>query len=329
MKISIFGLGYVGCVGVGCLSKLGHSVIGVDINSDKICLINQGKSPVIEKGLSELIKEGLDKNLISATLKYEYAVLNSGISFITVGTPSDINGHLDISHIFAVAKQIAEVLKKKESFHVIVIRSTVNPGTNVEIGKLVEKISGRVKNKDFAVASNPEFLREGVALEDFFNPPYTLIASESKKALEILHELYKDIKGEIVEVDVSVAEIIKFVNNSFHALKISFANEIGRVCKKLNIDSAKVMEIFCKDEKLNLSPYYFKPGFAYGGSCLPKDLKALNLLAHDKYTQIPVLSSIDKSNEVHIKQAFDIMVSKGKKKIGFLGLSFKQGTVLP
>jgi len=326
MKISIFGLGYVGCVGVGCLSKLGHDVIGVDINSDKVNLINQGKSPVIEKGLSELIEEGLNKKLISATLKYEDAVLNSDISFITVGTPNDINGHLDISHIFAVAKQIAEVLKKKESFHVIVIRSTVNPGTNAEIGKLVEKLSGRVKNKDFAVASNPEFLREGVALEDFFNPPYTLISSESKKALKILHELYKDVNGGIVEIDVPVAEIIKFVNNSFHALKVSFANEVGRICKKLNIDSTKVMDIFCMDKKLNISPYYFKPGFSYGGSCLPKDLKALNLLAHDKYTQVPVLSSIDKSNEIHMDQAFDIIVSKKKKKIGFLGLSFKQGT---
>jgi len=326
MKISIFGLGYVGCVGVGCLSKLGYSVIGVDINSDKVNLINQGKSPVIEEGLSELIKDGLNKKLISATLKYEYAVLNSDVSFITVGTPSDVNGHLDVSHIFVVAKQIAEVLKKKKSFHVIVIRSTVNPGTNFEIGKVVEKISGRVRNKDFAIASNPEFLREGTAIEDFFNPPYTLIASQSKEALKILHGLYKDINGEIVETDVLVAEIIKFVNNSYHALKVSYANEVGRICKKLNIDSAKVMDIFCMDKKLNISPYYFKPGFSYGGSCLPKDLKAFNLLAYDKYTQVPVLSSIDKSNEINLNQAFDIIVSKKKKKIGFLGLSFKQGT---
>lgn len=326
MKISIFGLGYVGCVGAGCLSKLGHNVTGVDINSDKVDLINQGESPVIEKGLSEIIKEGLDKKLIFATLKYENAVLNSDVSFITVGTPSDINGHLDMSHIFVVAKQIAEVLKNKKSFHVIVIRSTVNPGTNAEIGKLVEKISGRVNNKNFAVVSNPEFLREGCAIDDFFNPPYTLIASESKKALEILRELYKDVNGEIVETDVLVAEIIKFVNNSYHALKVSFANEIGRICKKLNIDSARVMEIFCMDEKLNISSYYFKPGFSYGGSCLPKDLNALNLLAHDNYAQVPLLSSVDKSNEIHLNQAFDIIISKKKKKIGFLGLSFKQGT---
>ncbi|MBA7633414.1 GDP-mannose 6-dehydrogenase [subsurface metagenome] len=326
MKISIFGLGYVGCVGVGCLSKLGHNIIGVDINSEKVALINQGKSPVVEKGLNELIKDGVDKELVSATQNYKDAILNSDISFITVGTPNDINGHLDMSHINAVVEHIAKGIEEKNSFHVIVVRSTVEPGTNLKIGKLVEKISGRVMNENFGVVSNPEFLREGSALDDFFNPPYTLIASESKKALEIIRELYKDVNGEIVETEVGIAEIIKFINNSYHALKVSFANEIGRVCKKLNIDGTKVMNIFSMDTKLNISSSYFKPGFAYGGSCLPKDLKALNLLAHDNYTQIPILSAVEKSNEIHLDLAFNLITSKKKKKIGFLGLSFKQGT---
>jgi len=326
MKISIFGLGYVGCVGIGCLSKLGHNIIGVDINEEKVLLINKGKSPVVEKGLNELIGKAVKKNLVTATNNYNEAILNSDISFITVGTPNNINGHLDMSHIFEVAKQIAGALRKKKSFHVIIIRSTVEPGTNLKIGKLIESISGRIMNKDFGVVSNPEFLREGNALDDFSNPPYTLIASKSKKALKIVTKLYQDINGEIIETEIGVAEIIKFINNSYHALKVSFANEIGRICKKLKIDGTEAMKIFSMDKKLNISSVYFKPGFAYGGSCLPKDLKALNLLAHDNYTQVPVLSAVEKSNNSHLDLAFDIITSKKKKKIGFFGLSFKQGT---
>jgi len=326
MKISIFGLGYVGCVSLGCLAKNGHDVIGVDINQEKVNIINQGHPTIIEKGMDEIIYEQWSQKRIIATTDYLEAVKETGISFICVGTPSTQSGHLNLDYIFNSAKQIAEGLKEKDSFHIIAIRSTVLPGTNEKIGNLVEKISGKKRNRDFAVVSNPEFLREGSAVEDYYNPPLTVLGSDNQVALQTMSQLYSQVNGPIEIVDIKIAELIKYVNNSFHALKVTFANEIGNICKKTGIDSHDLMRIFCMDTQLNISPYYFKPGFAYGGSCLPKDLKALKTLAHDLYLQTPVLNSIEQSNEEQKNTAFDLIVNTGKKKIGVLGLSFKQDT---
>lgn len=326
MNISIFGLGYVGCVGAACCAKLGHHVIGNDVSENKVNLINQGRPTIIEAEIDELCKEAYDKGLLEATMDYHYAVHNSEISFIVVGTPSSKEGHLNLNYIYGVAREIGEALKDKDSFHVIAIRSTVLPGTNKKVGEIIEESSGKKRNVDFAVVSNPEFLREGTAVKDYLNPPLTLIGTDNEKAEAMFRELYKDIPGEFIATDIEVAEIMKYVNNTYHALKIVFGNEVGNICKGLGIDSHKVMEIFCKDKQLNISPYYFKPGFAYGGSCLPKDSKALRTLAHDLYVDAPVIMAIDQSNEIQKKNAIDIIESKGKRKIGILGLSFKSGT---
>ena len=326
MNISIFGLGYVGCVGAACLAKLGHHVIGNDVSENKVNLINQGKPTIIEVEIDELIKEGHDKGLIEATMDYHYAVHNSEVSFIVVGTPSSKEGHLNLNYIYGVAKQIGEAMKDKDEFHIVAIRSTVLPGTNQKVGEIIAEASGKVRGKDFTVVSNPEFLREGTSVQDYMNPPLTLIGTDSEVAEAKFREIYKDIPGEFISADIKVAEMMKYVNNSFHALKIVFGNEVGNICKALDIDSHKVMEIFCKDKQLNISPYYFKPGFAYGGSCLPKDSKALRTLAHDLYVDVPVLNAIDPSNEIQKKIAVDIIESKGRKKVGILGLSFKAGT---
>lgn len=326
MKISIFGLGYVGCVGAACLAKLGHHIIGTDVSENKVKLMNQGRPTIIEAEINELIKEGHDKGLIESTMDYHYAVHNSEISFIVVGTPSSKEGHLNLSYIYKVAHQIGEALKDKDEFHIIAISSTVLQGTNQKVGEIVAEASGKERGKDFTIVSNPEFLREGTAVQDYMNPPLTLVGTDSEYAEKKFREIYADIPGEFISTDIKVAEMMKYVNNTFHALKIVFGNEVGNICKALDIDSHKVMEIFCKDKQLNISPYYFKPGFAYGGSCLPKDSKALRTLAHDLYVDVPVLNAIDPSNEIQKKIAVDIIKSKGRRKVGILGLSFKAGT---
>lgn len=326
MNISIFGLGYVGCVGIGCLASQGNKMIGVDVSDVKVDLINSGKPTIVEKDIEELIAKGCKDGKISATLDYKYAVKNSDISFICVGTPSAENGHLNLNYIYQTAKEIGEALKDKDAFHIVVIRSTVFPGTNAKISEIIENESGKHRNVDFAVVSNPEFLREGTAVNDYLNPPLTVLGSSCSKAIDVMKELYAPMNAPIEVVSIEVAEMIKYVNNSYHALKVVFANEVGQICKKLGIDSHEVMRIFCMDKQLNISPYYFKPGFAYGGSCLPKDLKGLKTLAHDLYLDTPVLASIDESNQNHIQFAIKQIENTGKKKIGVLGLSFKAGT---
>lgn len=326
MNISIFGLGYVGCVGAACCARLGHHIIGNDISPNKVDLINQGRPTIIEKDIAELIKEAHDRGLLEATMDYHYAIHNTEISFIVVGTPSSKEGHLNLNYIYGVAHEIGEALRDKNEFHIIAIRSTVLPGTNKKVGEIIAEVSGKERGKDFTVVSNPEFLREGSAVHDYMNPPLTLIGTDHELAEAKFRELYKDIPGEFISTDIEVAEIMKYVNNTYHALKIVFANEIGNICKALEIDSHKVMEIFCKDSQLNISSYYFKPGFAYGGSCLPKDSKALRTLAHDLYIDSPVINAIEPSNEFQKKNAVNIIESKGKRKIGILGLSFKSGT---
>jgi len=326
MNISIFGLGYVGCVSLGCLAKNGHNVIGVDTNESKVAQINSGRATIIEKDVDTIIAEQRSAGRISATTDIQLAIKGSDISIIAVGTPSTDKGHLNLQYIFNVAENIGEVLKLKSTFHIIAIRSTIMPGTCDKFAGIVEKISGKKRNEGFAIVDNPEFLREGTAVKDYYNPPLTLIGSDNREAADKVADLYRQLPGEIVITDLKVAEIMKYINNTYHALKISFSNEIGNICSELNIDSHKVMEIFCKDKQLNISPYYFKPGFAYGGSCLPKDLKGLQTLAHDLYIDVPVIDSINKTNDIQIQRAIKLIYKYWNKKLGFLGLSFKAGT---
>ncbi|WP_321290649.1 nucleotide sugar dehydrogenase [uncultured Sunxiuqinia sp.] len=326
MKISIFGLGYVGCVGLGCLAEKGHQVIGVDVVKNKIDLVNNGKPTIIEKDVDDLIYDNWRKGRIYATENYVKAVEATEVSFICVGTPSGVNGHLDMSYVDRTAENIGKALAQKSGFHVVVIRSTVLPGTNKNIGEIIEKESGRILNQDFAIISNPEFLREGTAVKDYYNPAVTVIGSECDIATAKMLELYENVTAPTIVTSINVAELIKYVNNSFHALKITFANEVGNICKKLGIDSHEVMELFCKDDQLNISPYYFKPGFAYGGSCLPKDLRGLKTMAHDNYISSPVIEAIEVSNSQQKEIAYSIIESTRKKHIGIIGLSFKKGT---
>lgn len=326
MKISIFGLGYVGCVSAGCCARMGHHVIGVDVSENKVNLINQGRPTIIEENVAELIRSGHETGRITATTDARKAVLNTDLTFIVVGTPSASDGHLNLSAIYSAAREIGMALREKKQFHVVAIRSTVLPGTNREVGRILEETSGKKRGEAFAVVSNPEFLREGTAVYDYMNPPITLIGTEDRRAEQIMRQLYAELPGEFVSTDIEVAEIMKYVNNTFHALKIVFGNEIGNICKALNIDSHKVMDIFCKDHQLNISPYYFKPGFAYGGSCLPKDSRALRTLAHDCYVEVPVINSIHLSNELQKQNALRIIENKGKRRVAILGISFKAGT---
>ena len=326
MNISIFGLGYVGCVGLGCLAQSGHNVIGIDVTETKVDLINSGHATIVEKDIDEMIKRGQKAGRIIATLNSYKSVINSEIAIICVGTPNNEFGHLNMEYIEKVSAQIGAALKDKKEFFTIALRSTVIPGTNKKVGEIIANTSGKKNNIDFAVVSNPEFLREGTAVDDYFNPPYTVVASESNKAVEVMRKVYKSVQGEFIRIDIGSAELIKFVNNSFHALKVAFTNEIGRICKSLHVDSHDLMDLFVKDKILNISPYYLKPGFAYGGSCLPKDLKSLNTLAHDNYLEVPILSSIDNSNRFHIDFAYNLIAERNIRKIGFYNISFKPGT---
>ena len=326
MNISIFGLGYVGCVSLACLAENGHRVQGVDVVTHKNELINAGKATIIEKDIDELISKNWKAGRISATRESKKAVLQTEISIICVGTPSNVNGHLDLNTIYETAEQIGTALKDKNEFHIVVIRSTVLPGTNKKVGDILERNSGKKRNENFAVVSNPEFLREGSAVKDYYNPPVTVIGTDSNKAKAKLKEMYKGINAPIEETSIEIAELIKYVNNTFHALKVSFANEVGNICKKMNIDSHKLMHLFCMDDQLNLSSYYLKPGFAFGGSCLPKDVTAFKTMAHDFYLESPVLNSILDSNENQKRQALKMVLDRNSRKIGILGLSFKKGT---
>jgi GDP-mannose 6-dehydrogenase len=326
MKISIFGLGYVGCVSLGCLSKMGHRVIGVDINQNKVDLINGGIATIIEKDIGFLIKDGKEKGLISATTDYLEAIDKSQITFICVSTPNDQNGHLDLTYIRKVAKEIALGIKRKDNFHLVVVRSTVIPGTSAEMIDFIAQISGKKANKDFCVIVNPEFLREGNAVEDYFNPGITVLGGTADKGIQLLIELYTTINGTIEIVEPKVAETIKLINNSFHALKVAFANEIGTITKSLDINTDQLIDVFLKDTRLNISKAYLRPGFAYGGSCLPKDLKALKMLAYDAYQTTPVISSIEQSNKFQIERAISLIEKCNLNTIGIWGISFKEGT---
>lgn len=325
-NISIFGLGYVGCVGAGCLASHGHRIIGVDLQKSKVEFINSGKPTIIEKDVDELMAEQHGAGRISATTNGAEAVLSTEVSFICVGTPSTENGHLDLRGIRKVAEEIGRALREKTEPHVIAIRSTVLPGTNEEITAIIARESGKRDGKDFSVVSNPEFLREGSSVADFHDPPFTLIGSQCEWAVDLMREIYAKLEAPFLVTEPRIAELMKYVCNSFHALKITFANEVGHICKKLGIDSHELMEIFCCDERLNISKAYLKPGFAYGGSCLPKDLKALCTIAHDYYLQTPLLESVSRSNEHQKELVLKRITEFGNREIGFVGLAFKAGT---
>ncbi len=326
MKISIFGLGYVGAVSCACLAKDGHEVTGVDVNPHKVELIRKKSAPILEKDLDGLIKNAVDQKLLDATTDTESAVLHSEVSIICVGTPGMENGSIDLGFILRVCEQIGIALKKKMDFHTIVIRSTVAPGTLQQCVQVIEKASGKKNDEDFGLANNPEFLREGSAIEDYFSPPYIVIGSENERAISQLKEIYKNIPAEIFVLQPEESEMIKYANNCFHALKITYANEIGNICKAHGIDSHKVMNIVVKDTKLNLSPYYMKPGYAFGGSCLPKDLRSITYKSQQLDIKTPLLSSILPSNEYQLQRGISLIMHSGKKKIGVLGFAFKPGT---
>src|SRR6266496_1814366 len=327
MKLSVFGIGYVGCVSAACFEKEGHDVTGVDVNPTKVEIINSGNSPIIEPGIVELVQEAVASRRLRATTSAVEAVNNSEVSLVCVGTPSNTNGSLDLRYCTRVCEEIGAALRTKEERHLVVIRSTMLPGTieNVVLPTL-EKTSGKTGGSDFGVCINPEFLREGSSLKDFYAPPFTLIGADDDQTVATVRALYANIDAPLFQTDVKTAEMIKYVCNTFHALKVSFANEVGNICKALTIDSHAVMEIFCQDTKLNLSPYYLKPGFAFGGSCLPKDLRAINYKAKELDVEVPLLSAILPSNRLQIERAVEMVVTTEKKRVGVLGFSFKAGT---
>lgn len=327
MNISIFGLGYVGAVSAGCLAQDGHHIVGVDPYQPKVDLINQGKTPVIEKDIGDIITKAVKEGRLRATTDVRDAVNNSDLSLICVGTPSQLNGSLDLKYVRNVCEQIGTALKNKAGFHVIVARSTMLPGSMRSVViPVLEEASGKRAGKDFGVCNNPEFLREGTAVYDFYNPPKTVIGETDSRSGDLLAGLYEKMDAPLIRTDVETAEMVKYTDNVWHALKVGFANEIGNICKAICIDGHKVMEIFCKDTKLNLSPYYMKPGFAFGGSCLPKDVRALNYKGRSLDLDLPILSAIMPSNELQIQKGLKMIMEKGNKKVGILGFSFKVGT---
>lgn len=327
MRISIFGLGYVGCVSAACLAKGGHKVIGVDINPFKVDMINKRQSPIIEKDLDKLIDSAVANGYLKASTNASQAVKDSEILFVCVGTPSKDNGNLDLRFIKRVSEEIGNALRSNNEYKVIAIRSTVLPGTIEKvIISILQDSSHKKAGEDFGIVMNPEFLREGSAVSDFYNPPFTLIGEFDKRSGDIIEEIYSSIKAPVIRTAIKVAEMVKYVSNTFHGLKIVFANEIGKLCKCMGIDSYEVMKIFLMDKNLNISPVYLKPGFAFGGSCLPKDIRALNYKAKEIDIETPLLNSILLSNERHIKYAIDLILKTGKREIGVFGLSFKYGT---
>ncbi len=327
MKLSVFGLGYVGCVSAACFAKEGHEVIGVDVSQTKIDIINAGKSPIVEAGISELTNEVVTAKRLRATTNASEAVNDSEVSLVCVGTPSNANGSLNLTYIKRVCQEIGAALEGKRERHTVVIRSTMLPGTieSVVIPTL-EVYSGKKAGQDFGVCINPEFLREGTSIKDFYAPPFTLIGADEEEVAMSVRRLYSKIDAPLYVVPVKAAELVKYACNCFHGLKVSFANEIGNIAAGMGIDSHQVMEVFCQDTKLNLSPYYLKPGFAFGGSCLPKDLRALSYKAKELDVDAPVLAAVLQSNQKQIERALDMVLRTGKKKIGVLGFSFKAGT---
>lgn len=327
MRISIFGMGYVGAVSAGCLAREGHEVIGVDPVQTKVELINSGRTPIIEKDIGQIIEQAAAMNMMRATTDPVEAVLQSDLSFVCVGTPSQLNGNLDLKYIRRVCENIGLALRDKKRRHTVVIRSTILPGTMRKVViPTLEEASGRKAGTGFGVCNNPEFLREGTAVYDFYNPPKTVVGETDVESGELVASLYQKMEAPLIRTDVETAEMVKYVDNCWHALKVGFANEVGNICKSIGADGHKVMDIFCQDTKLNISPYYMKPGFAFGGSCLPKDLRALNYKGRQLDLELPILGSILVSNSQQTLRGLQMIMEKDNKKVGILGFSFKAGT---
>jgi GDP-mannose 6-dehydrogenase len=317
----------VGSVSAACWAHAGHRVIGVDVNSAKVEMLASGRSPILEPRVSELVAEGHQADRLHATTDGVAAVRDSDISFVCVGTPSLRSGKLDLSHVERVTREIGEALKEKKSHHVVVLRSTVLPGTTESLViPVLERASGRRGGVDFAVCYNPEFMREGSAVADFLEPAYTILGAQSLEHLPLLRTIYKNSSGPKFETSIPVAEMVKYASNAFHAVKVGFANEIGTLCKHLAVDTEAVIRIFTSDNKLNISPAYLSPGFALGGSCLPKDLRALAYRAKELDLSLPLLEALIPSNAEHLNRAVDAVLQTGKKRVSLLGLSFKAGT---
>jgi GDP-mannose 6-dehydrogenase len=325
--VSVFGLGYVGSVTAACLAHLGHTVVGVDSNASKTESLESGRSPIIEKGLDDLIATARKESRLRATTDAAASVLGSEISLICVGTPSQANGKLDLAHIRNVCREIGQALRQSSKFHWVVLRSTVLPGTtDTVVVPILEEASGKRAGVDFAVCYNPEFIREGTAVADFFEPPFTVLGASDKSHVAPLRDLYEGVNGRVFETSLAGAEMVKYSCNAFHAIKVGFANELGTLCKAFGVDTQAVSEIFVSDTRLNISPAYLSPGFAFGGSCLPKDLRALAYGAKELDIQIPLLTSILPSNSQHIERAVESVLRTKARKVGVLGLSFKAGT---
>ncbi|MFZ5790046.1 MAG: nucleotide sugar dehydrogenase [Pseudomonadota bacterium] len=327
MRISIFGLGYVGAISAGCLAERGHSVVGVDVNPIKVAFIERGASPVIEAKIGDMIACAVQAGKLRSTTDGAAAVAVTDLAFVCVGTPSQTNGNLDLTYVRAVCEEIGAALKNRKDFFVVVMRSTVLPGTTAEtVIPLLERHSGKRAGIDFGVCFNPEFLREGSAVDDFFNPPKTVIGATDERSRRAVESLYEGLDAPLINTDIAIAEMVKYADNAWHALKVGFGNEIGALCKALGVDGHKVMDIFCRDTKLNISAKYLKPGFAFGGSCLPKDLRALTYRARRLDLDLPILGSILPSNERHLNSGFRMIAERANRKVGILGLSFKAGT---
>lgn len=327
MRVSVFGLGYVGCVSAACLARDGHTVIGVDVDQQKVAAVAAGRSPVIELGLGQLIAEVTRTGKLQATLDSKAAVDQTEASLLCVGTPSNANGSLNLQYLDKVCGEIGSALAAKQSYHVVIVRSTVLPGTlEGRLASILEKHSGRRRGVDFGLCSNPEFLRESSAIEDYDHPCQIIIGEFDARSGDAVQSLYEAIRAPVVRTPIKTAEMLKYVNNAFHALKVVFANEIGNLCSAHGINGREVMELFCRDRKLNISPSYLMPGFAFGGSCLPKDLRALVYRAKERDVDCPLLSSVLPSNQRQIQRAFELVEQTRKKRVGILGLSFKAGT---
>jgi GDP-mannose 6-dehydrogenase len=327
MRLSVFGLGYVGAVSAGCLASRGHQVVGVDRQETKVSLLNSGRSPIIETRIDKMIEAAHAANLLRATVNAAEAVRDSEMSLICVGTPSEANGSLNLAYVRNVCTEIGAAMRGLTRHHTVVVRSTVLPGTMRDVViPLLEEASGKRAAIDFDVCFNPEFLREGTAVEDFHHPPKTVIGELAGRGGEAVLALYEGIDAPVFRATLEVAEMVKYVDNAWHAIKVGFANEVGSICKAMKIDSGEVMDIFCKDTKLNISPYYLRPGFAFGGSCLPKDVRALRYRARTLDVEVPILNAILASNEAHIQRGIDLVLRQDKRRIGVLGFSFKSTT---
>jgi GDP-mannose 6-dehydrogenase len=327
LTVSVFGLGYVGCVSLACLAESGYRLIGVDVNPTKVQMTNEGRSPIIEEGMAELMARGVRSGCISATTDAQVAILGSDVSLICVGTPSRSNGSLNLDYVIRVSQEIGSALAEKQAYHVVVVRSTMLPGScEAIVIPALEAASGKRAGQDFGVCYNPEFLREGSSIRDFYDPPFTVVGGDDERAIEVVAELYNMLEASFVVVPIKAAEMVKYASNAFHALKVTFANEIGNLCKQQGIDSHELMSLFCQDTKLNISPAYLRPGFAFGGSCLPKDLRALLYHARQLDTDARLLSAILPSNGRQVDLAYEMIQRTRKKRVGVLGFSFKAGT---